>query len=321
MPLVEELLAAEELQSRCSSLVRGFRGRPDTSARALLVTVFGDAVEPHGGEVWIGSLVRLVGPLGINERLVRTSLNRLVNEGRLATRRIGRRSFYSVTPPAHHEFWSAEERIYRRRREPWDGRWTILVEAEGLAGSARGALRQRLGWLGFGPLAACVQACPADRLGDVASVLEELELTSSVVVFRGWVPGNVGLGDRGLAGATTDLEGLGLAWGSFLARFGPLAEVAGVAGEAVVDPETAFLARTLLVHSYRRVVLREPDLPAELWPDGWVGGTAYQVAGSLYRCLSPGARHHLDLVAETPAGGLPPLDPRFGDRFREDGSR
>lgn len=69
------------LQDRCTSLIRGFRQRPDASARTLLVTVFGDCVEPHGGEVWAGSLLRLVEPLGINERLARTSLNRLVGEG------------------------------------------------------------------------------------------------------------------------------------------------------------------------------------------------------------------------------------------------
>ncbi|MCA1843679.1 MAG: phenylacetic acid degradation operon negative regulatory protein PaaX, partial [Actinobacteria bacterium] len=62
------------LQECCTSLIRRFRRRPDASARTLLVTVFGDSVVPHGGEVWIGSLTRLVEPLGVSERLVRTSL-------------------------------------------------------------------------------------------------------------------------------------------------------------------------------------------------------------------------------------------------------
>jgi phenylacetic acid degradation operon negative regulatory protein len=75
-----------DLQARCDALIRSFRQKPDASARTVLVTVFGDGIEPHGGEVWAGSLLRLVEPLGMNERLVRTSLNRLVGEGVLVTR-------------------------------------------------------------------------------------------------------------------------------------------------------------------------------------------------------------------------------------------
>ncbi|MGH9022404.1 MAG: PaaX family transcriptional regulator [Acidimicrobiia bacterium] len=307
-------MESSELQSRCASLVTRFRDRPDTSARALLVTVFGDVVEPRGGEVWIGSLVRLVDPLGINERLVRTSLNRLVNEGLLAARRIGRRGFYSVTKPAHHEFRSAEERIYGRRRGAWDGLWTVLVEIDELAGPIRIQLRQRLAWLGFGPLAGGVQACPADRSGDVASLLEELSLTTSAAVFQARALPLAGITDRALVETTSDLEGLRLSWHSFLGRFGPLAEAAEGSAE-VVEPQTAFLARILLVHSYRRVVLREPDLPAELWPVGWVGETGYATAGRLYRALTRSAHQHVESVGETPDGPFPALDSRYRQRF------
>src|SRR5438309_10142175 len=97
------------LEARCAPIVRQFRDQPDTSARTLLVTVFGDSIEPHGAEVWIGSVARLVDPLGINERLVRTSLNRLVVDGLLAARRLGRRSFYSVAPSARPEFLGVED--------------------------------------------------------------------------------------------------------------------------------------------------------------------------------------------------------------------
>jgi phenylacetic acid degradation operon negative regulatory protein len=47
-------------------------------ARSLLVTVFGDSVAPHGGRAWLGSLIGLLAPFGISERLVRTSVYRLV---------------------------------------------------------------------------------------------------------------------------------------------------------------------------------------------------------------------------------------------------
>jgi phenylacetic acid degradation operon negative regulatory protein len=301
------------LQDRCAEIVRRFRQRPDTSARTLLVTVFGDSIEPHGGEVWLGSLAGLVAPLGISERLVRTSLNRLVGEGLLAPRRIGRRSFYSVTPAAHHEFWSVEDRIYQRHRRPWDRRWTILVETDGIAGGARATLRQRLGWLGFASLSPGVQLCPADRTLDLEVLLQELRLTGQVAVFRGEAEGNLGLADRHLAHRTSDLGALEPAYRDFLRRFGRAAEAASEA--TVVEPETALLARTLLVHNYRRIALREPELPAGLWPERWIGDDAYDAAARLYHALDPAAEAHLDAVCETPAGPLPPLDPRYRERF------
>jgi phenylacetic acid degradation operon negative regulatory protein len=302
--------AAVPLQDRCRRIVAAFRRAPDASARSLLVTIFGDCVRPHGGEIWTGSLVRLVEPLGISERLVRTSLNRLAGEGLLTTSRAGRRSFYSVTPAADREFASVEDRIYHRTREAWDGRWTIVAETGELSPRMRTELRQRLGWLGFAALSPGVQICPVDRTGAVGDLLKDLGAGDRVAFFRGQANG-VGLDDRALARRTSDLDVLIPAYDAFLHRFAPLTQ--GAAGE--VDGETAFLARTLLLHGWRRIVLREPALPAELWPDAWVGDCAYDVAAAAYRRLSPGAEAHLGCACETPAGTLPALEGGLRDRF------
>ncbi len=302
--------APASLQDCCEWIVGRFRRQPDASARTLLVTIFGDAVRPHGGEIWTGSLVRLVEPLGISERLVRTSLNRLAREGLVGTRRTGRRSFYSVTPAADREFASVEDRIYHRVREPWDGRWTIVAETGGLATPVRSELRSRLGWLGFAALSPGVQVCPADRTVAVSALLEDLGAGDGVAFFRGQANG-VGLDDQALARRTSDLDVLTPAYDAFLARFAPLVD--GADGD--VDAETAFLTRTLLLHGWRRIVLREPALPAELWPDTWVGDDAYDVAAAAYHRLSPGAEAHLEAACETPAGALPALDRRLRDRF------
>ncbi|MGH9000896.1 MAG: phenylacetic acid degradation operon negative regulatory protein PaaX, partial [Acidimicrobiia bacterium] len=173
------------LQKRCDLLIQRFRARPDASARTLLVTVFGDSVEPHGGEVWIGSLLRLVEPLGINERLARTSLNRLVREDLLATRRHGRRSFYSVTPTARNDFGRAERLIYHPRTGTWDGRWTVVVETTALAASARASVRAHLAGMGLGPLGGGVHAAPADQTDALRPLFADLGLGDRLAVFRG----------------------------------------------------------------------------------------------------------------------------------------
>jgi phenylacetic acid degradation operon negative regulatory protein len=303
------------VQERCDSLIRGFRRRPDASARTLLVTVFGDAVEPHGGEVWAGSLMRLVEPLGINERLVRTSLNRLVGEGVLVTRRHGKRSFYSVTPLARRDFRRAERHIYHPRGDPWDGRWTVVVNTSAVAPPARAAVRQHLGRLGFSTLGPAVHISPFDQTDALRQVLSDLGLVNQLAVFRGEVPSTVGLEDGDLAGlVSSELKGLEPAWRKFLRRFKPLAEAAAGPGGAV-EPQSAFLAQTLLIHGYRRIVLREPELPAGLWPPGWVGDAAYEVAARCYHTLSRPAEAHLLAVCERGGAPLLPFDPGYAERY------
>ncbi len=305
------------LQDRCTSLISQFRRRADASARTLLVTVFGDTIVPHGGEVWTGSLLRLVEPLGISERLARTSLHRLVGDGLLVTRRHGRLSFYSVAPSARHDFWEAERRIYHPRRgDPWDGQWTVVVEANGVAAPARTALRQHLAWLGFGSLGPPVHVCPLDRTEELGQLLPTLGLSGQVAVFRGRVPTSIGLADRDLVQAiSVELTALERGWRGFLRRFRPLADAATGDADDGVDGQTAFLSRTLLVHAYRRIVLREPELPGELWPAAWVGETAYDVAARCYHALAAGADAHLAAVGEADAAPLATLERAYAGRY------
>jgi phenylacetic acid degradation operon negative regulatory protein len=271
--------------------------------------------------VWAGSLLRLVEPLGINERLVRTSLNRLVGEGFLVARRHGKRSFYSVTPMARREVRQAERHIYHPRGDPWDGRWTVVVNTSAVAPPARAAVRQHLSQLGFSALSPSVHITPFDRTDALRRVLDDLGLESQLAVFRGEVPPTTGLADADLAALlSTDLKALEPAWRKFLRRFRPLADAVDEGGAALLTPESAFLAQTLLIHNYRRIVLKEPELPAGLWPPGWVGAAAYDVAARCYHALAGPAEAHLLAVCE--AGGAPllPRDPEYAARYPEVGS-
>jgi phenylacetic acid degradation operon negative regulatory protein len=160
-----------------------------------------------------------------------------------------------------------------------------------------------------------VHVCPLDRTEELGQLLPALGLADQVAVFRGRVPSSIGLADRDLVQAMSgDLDGLERAWRTFLRRFRPLAEaVAGDRGG--VDGQTAFLTRTLLVHAYRRIVLREPELPGELWPPAWPGETAYEVAACCYHALAAGADAHLARICDIAGAALPAIDRAYAGRY------
>jgi phenylacetic acid degradation operon negative regulatory protein len=81
------------------------------------------------------------------------------------------------------------------------------------------------------------------------------------------------------------------------------------------SPEQAFVVRTLLVHGYRRVRLRDPQLPAALLPAAWPGRAAYDLCRDVYRAAEPLAAAHLANVLAQDRESLLPALPEFLTRF------
>ena len=52
-----------------------------TSAKALLLTILGELVLPHGGAVWTSTIVGALGTLEVEERNARQALLRLAESG------------------------------------------------------------------------------------------------------------------------------------------------------------------------------------------------------------------------------------------------
>ena len=82
-----------------------------------------------------------------------------------------------------------------------------------------------------------------------------------------------------------------------------------------ITDETAFIARTLLIQEYRKIMLRDPLLPQELLPGNWQGATAYQLCSNLYRLVYEAADRYLTASMETADGPLPLPAPAFLQRF------
>jgi phenylacetic acid degradation operon negative regulatory protein len=285
-------------------------------AKSLVVTVWGDAIAPHGGSVWLAGLIRLLAPLGVNERLVRTSVYRLAREGWLTARPSGRHSVYSLTTHGRRRFEEAYRRIYAQPRPAWSGRWDVVLAPEArLRAIARRELAKELSWAGFGSLAPGIFVRPEHR-GEpetATAILEDLGVASQVTrvaatdhdggtrPLASWVP------------ACWNLDAVETEYSAFVARF------AGVTrrfrAHKDFDPEQCFVVRTLLIHEFRRVILHDPQLPQELLPPRWSAPRAYALCRNFYRLTYHHAERYLATTLAPELGALPPAAAYFYRRF------
>ena len=115
--------------------------------------------------------------------------------------------------------------------------------------------------------------------------------------------------------AAWDLTGLSTHYRQFLRRFGNVIDRFRMADRTLLDPAQAFIVRTLLIHEYRRVLLRDPQLPPALLPLDWPGAAAYALCRDFYRLTHRAAERHLLATLATAHGGLPPAAAEFYERF------
>ncbi len=276
-----------------SVLVDALRDEGMPSARNLLVTAFGDAFAPSDTAVPVQALVELLSIVGVNDRLVRTSLSRLVRDGILRNERVGRRSIYSIDPAARTLFEHADSRIYAHREVPWDGRWTLaVVDPTASTPTGRSVLRRELEWLGMGSIAPNVLAAPNLDPAAITSMLERIGGEHHVLVTRGAAAtGASTMTDEEIARRCVPVEELSARYGQVVEWFAPLL----AAFDATVAPTTedCWAARLLLIATFRRVVLVDPALPRPMLPTAWNGDVARTLTASLYGRVRPLAERRL----------------------------
>ncbi len=295
------------------SLVDEFRSRPTLRAGSLITTVFGDAIAPRGGTVWLGSLIRAMSEFGISERLVRTSVFRLARDGWLGANQVGRRSFYSLSKEGRQKFEQATHRIYGEPRLDWSGAWTLVL-LSALDAAQRETVRKELSWLGFGASSTSLMAHPAADLDDLRAVLARLGVQDEVVVMNGRTPdGSQDDAMRDLVRKSWNLAEIDERYEQFLTHFEPVLK--SVRKDDKLSPQNAFQIRTLLIQEYRKILLRDPLLPSEMLLDEWHGVRAYKLCRELYQSVFRAADEFLTETMETTNGLLPPPSNDFFDRF------
>ena len=219
---------------------------------SIVITIFGDVVQPRGGSIAMADLIELTAPLGIEEGALRTAMSRLAKDGWVESTRNGRLSRYALTESGRAEFVPATARIYQPPGAPEPNRWTLLLANPG--GVVPDGMHPTPGVT----LIPAGDPVPADMFAITGSLENVPDWTRAALA-----PSEIGERFREL-----------------ITLFGPL-------DPSGLETQDAMSARLLLIHFWRRIVLRYDTLPMALRPRDWPEQEAHSLVAGLYRNLWP----------------------------------
>lgn len=240
---------------------------------SLIVTVFGDAVMNRGARVdppavWTADLLALLTLLGIEPGIARTNLSRLVANGTLKRDKAGRNTFYRLSEASRTAFAKASGQIYERAPAAPTGRFALAITERAENRAEARATLETDGWRFISPTIALRPGHenePASRLPG-GTIRAEADATPELIAA---------------AREAWQIDDLNRGYRRFLTAFAP-----ALSGDPP-DPTHAITLRTVAVHFFRRLALRDPALPRQSLPDDWAGHDARALFVALMQHLQP----------------------------------
>lgn len=289
------------------------------NAGSLIISVFGDAVLPRGGRIGLGSLIQLLTPLGVSDRLIRTAIFRLVKEEWMYSEAIGRRADYMLTPAGLRRFEESARQIYAAESPAWDHRWRLILSVGELNAKQRERLKRALFWQGFGAIGS---DCFVHPSADLGTVMDALKTEGMADLLKHLMPLTSEISNTDTDMVNTDtvkrawnLDQLSSAYAEFVKQYQPVLTQLQSANTSASD-ESQFLLRTLLIQDYRRLLLRDPELPKVLLPKDWSGQQARQLCQALYKQLLTPSERHITQHMKLADGSTPKARAMLATRFQ-----
>jgi phenylacetic acid degradation operon negative regulatory protein len=178
----------------------------------------------------------------------------------------------------------------------------------------REQFRRSLHWQGYRAIAAGTYARPGDSGHNLIETLEEFGMTDKVVVLDATTSALTSRQAlRKLVRGNWQLEEVGQGYKDFLARYKALQKWS--TSKQPHEPETAFIARVLLIHDYRRILLQDTPLPDELLPPAWPGDAARTLTGQVYKAVAQASNDYIMTQLEPGNGPMPKAEASFWNRF------
>jgi len=278
-------------------------GRP--RVWSVIITLFGDAVVPRGGVISLTSIQEIFAHMQFEENAVRTAMSRLTKENWLIRTKEGRQSFYKLAPQGLGKFETATKRIYTKSTQDWSGEFDLVLMKSADARSRNTQKKQMLA-LGYGSPVADVYIKPGAN---------ELPLPADMNVISRLTcqAGEQNL-LQGLVSESWHMDELHAGYEAVIRMYEPVFDMLAIVED--LAPMDALVLRLLLIHDWRRVVLKDVELPDGLKPDNWPGERACDIVGALYHKLLESSEIQLDTCYASANSMLPEPKQTFYERFK-----
>jgi phenylacetic acid degradation operon negative regulatory protein len=243
---------------------------------SLVITILGDVAHPHGGNMSMADLLSMTDQLEIDQGAIRTALSRLSKEEWVIATKTGRTSSYEFSASGRAAFEPASARVYAAKYAPEGNDWMLAVLPPQRA-KDRQAMQKLLGAANALQTQSGVAMWPL-TLAPKRGFLEQLGclcFTGDLDIVPAWAKAEF---------APSEAEVLAQ---RFIEKFTALANFNGK-----LTSVDAMLARILILHDWRRMLLRYPVVPTALQPDDWSMPSAHKLISKTYKSLLDQSEDH-----------------------------
>ena len=230
------------------SLIETLTGGQSHRVWSLLISIFGDLAIDE--DQWISGTVlnRITSDIGIKPEATRVALHRLRKDGWIESRKNGRRSDYSLTQDSRKLSTDASPRIYGTIA-PSPTCYLLIKNPVGPATSIESPH---------------IHPISAEIALTINPPTDNLSFPMEPEQFPDWMR------DR-------------ICSAELVENARSLFENLGKLQERLPDPDALnpiqiAVLRVLVVHSWRRIILKTPHLPDDVFPKGWKGGECRRFA-------------------------------------------
>ena len=226
----------------------------------LIITFFGDSIIEKGGEVEASRLKVLMQAMGIEAGTLRTALSRLTNDNWIERYKIGKNTIYRLGDRGLKEFGPASKIIYSPPKITSEKKWKLIITPD----------------FDTEPYGFNLQP-------GVSIVPISQDVPEGSLIFEGKI---------NMLSETTCYK---LLPKGYLEEINQLIDLLSPIKFVNLNPLEAMIARTLVIHNWRKIVLKFPEVPNEFTPKSWKGYNIRFMVKNIYDGLTPQAETWLNL--------------------------
>lgn len=262
---------------------------------ALVFSLFGGYVLSRGVDIWTGSLIQALTPLGFSDRMVRTTISRMKHMGYLKGQRVGRHSFYRLTDSGLREVHGVRDLAFGALGAQWDGRWTVVAYSiPEEHRELRDALRDSLKMLGFGCLVPGAWVSPHPLPAKMEKEWQKTGVWPYLEIFEARHLGPSEPGDL-VSHAWPQLPALADRYRAFEKNYG---QIPDRFQQEALDNEDCFVLHLQSLFEFMSIIIEDPALPSALLPEDWPRPAAQSLYVRLRQLLAEPAGRFFDEIYE-----------------------